>query len=153
MTMPEHVTPWHDARYDMPVGRQLERYNELAAKDASARARIELVARGIYDPARHGADDRPALTVGEHIELLALAECIARTVRHPSNVHHALLAGVTWAGIARVVDSDELTVRRGYQLWADDQHDLNRHYPDRGMTADEHAAATARAAEGAGDLC
>jgi hypothetical protein len=153
MTMPEHVTTWHDARYDMPVSRQLERYNELAAKNASARARIELVARGIYDPARHGADDRPPLTVAEHIELLALAECVARTVRHPSNVHHALLAGVTWADIARVVDSDELTVRRDYQLWADDQHDLNQRYPDRGMTADEYAAATARVAEGAGDPC
>ena len=35
MTMPEHVTTWHDARYDMPVSRQLERYNELAAKNAS----------------------------------------------------------------------------------------------------------------------
>ncbi|MEV6868453.1 hypothetical protein AB0M44_46680 [Streptosporangium subroseum] len=151
MTMPEHVTPWHDARYDMPVSQQLERYNELAAKNASARARIELLARGIYDSARHGADDRPPLTAAEHIELLALAECIARTVRHPSNVHHALLAGVTWADIARVVDSDELTVRRDYQLWADGRHDLNQHYPDRGMTADEHASATARVAEGAGD--
>ncbi|WP_436762221.1 hypothetical protein [Streptosporangium sp. V21-05] len=147
----EHLTNWRDARYDMPVSRQLERYNELAAKNASARARTELVARGVYDPARHGADDRPALTVAEHIELLALAECVARTVRHPSNLHHALLAGVTWAEIAHVVDSDEFTVRRDYQRWADDQYDLNRHSPDRGMSADEHAAATARVAEGAGD--
>ncbi|MER6171431.1 hypothetical protein [Streptosporangium sp. NPDC001681] len=148
MTMSEHIATWRDARYDMPVSQQLERYNELAAKHASARARIELVARGIYDPARHGADDRPALTVAEHIELLALAECIARTVCHPANVHHAVLAGVTWADIARIVDSDELTVRRDYQRWADDQHDLNRHSPNLGMTADEHVAATARAAEG-----
>ncbi|WP_440066655.1 hypothetical protein [Streptosporangium sp. OZ121] len=150
MTMPEHITTWRDARFDMPVGRQLERYDELAAKNASARARVELVARGIYDPARHGADDRSALTVAEHIELLALAECIARTVRHPPNFHHALLAGVTWAQIAHVVDSDELAVRRAYQRWADDQHDLNRRYPDRGMTAEEYAAATARVAEGVG---
>ncbi|MEU4231473.1 hypothetical protein AB0F17_44875 [Nonomuraea sp. NPDC026600] len=150
MTMPDHITTWRDARYDMPVSQQLERYDELAAKNASARARMELVARGIYDPARHGADDRPPLTVGEHIELLALAECIARTVRHPSNIHHALLAGVTWADIAHIVDSDEPTVRRDYQQWADDQHELNQRYPDRGMTADEHAAATARAAEGYG---
>lgn len=146
MTMPEHIATWHDARYDMPVSRQLERYNELAAKDTSARARAELVARGTYDPARHGDEDRPALTVAEHIELLALAECVARTVRHPSNIHHALLAGVTWADIAHVVDSDELTVRREYQRWADDQHDLNQRYPHLGMTPDEHAAATARAA-------
>ncbi|MFI6453163.1 hypothetical protein ACIBF6_16560 [Streptosporangium amethystogenes] len=101
MTVPEHIATWRDARYDMPVSRQLERYNELAAKHASARARIELVDRGIYDPVRHGADDRPPLTVAEHIELLALAECIARTVRHPANVHHALLAGVTWADTYR----------------------------------------------------
>jgi hypothetical protein len=149
MTTPEHNSAiWLDARYDMPVSRQLERFNELAAKNASARARIELVERGAYDPARHGADDRPSLTVAEHIELLALAESIARTVRHPSNVHHALMAGVTWADIARTTDSDELTVRRDYQQWADDQYDLNQRFPDRGMTADEHAAATARAAEG-----
>jgi hypothetical protein len=151
MTMAEHSTTWHDARYDMPVSRQLERYNELAAKNASARARIELVARGMYDPDRHGADDRHSLTVAEHIELLALAESIARTVRHPSNVHHALLAGVTWADIARITDSDELTARRDYQQWADDQYDLNQRFPDRGMTAAEHAAATARAAKGVGD--
>ncbi|MEU4539397.1 hypothetical protein AB0G15_31540 [Streptosporangium sp. NPDC023825] len=149
--MPEHITTWRDARFDMPVSRQLERYNELAAKNASARARAELAARGIYDPARHGAEERPALTVEEHIELLALAECVARTVRHPSNLHHALLAGVTWTQIAQVVDSDELTVRRAYRQWAEDQHDLNQRYPDRGMTAEEYAAATARVAEGAGD--
>jgi hypothetical protein len=145
--MPENLTSWRDARYDMPVSQQLERYNELAGKDASARARVELVTRGVYDPARHGADDRPPLSVAEHIELLALAECIARTVRHPANVHHALLAGVTWADIARIVDSDELTVRRDYQQWADDQHDLNQRYPNLGMTTDEHAAATIRAAQ------
>lgn len=149
MTTPEQSTTWYDARYDMPVSRQLERYDELAARDTSARARIELVERGVYDPARHGADDRPPLTVAEHIELLALAESIARTVRHPSNVHHALLAGVTWADIARIMATDEATVRRDYQQWADDQYDIHRHFPDRGMTADEHAAATARAAKGA----
>ncbi|WP_329081650.1 hypothetical protein [Streptosporangium sp. NBC_01469] len=89
--------------------------------------------------------------MAEHIELLALAECVARTVRHPSNVHHALLAGVTWAEIARVIDSDEIAVRRDYRQWADDQYDLNQRYSDRGMTADEHAAAIAGAAEGVGD--
>ncbi|MEV6157556.1 hypothetical protein AB0L53_45190 [Nonomuraea sp. NPDC052129] len=146
--MSEHIATWRDARYDMPVGQQLARYDELAAKHASARARIELVTRGIYDPARHGADDRPPLTVAEHIELLALAECIARTVRHPANIHHAVQAGVTWADIARIVDSDERTVRRDYQQWADDQYDLNRQDPDLGMTAEEHVAATARASTG-----
>ncbi|GAA1287251.1 hypothetical protein Psi02_52650 [Planotetraspora silvatica] len=144
MSTPEHITTWRDARYDMPVAQQLERYDKLAARDASARARVELVARGIYDPVRHGAEDRPPLTVAEHIELLALAECIARTVRHPANIHHALLAGVTWAAIAHVMDSDEATVRRDYQQWADDQHDLNLQHPHLGMTADEYAAATAR---------
>ncbi|MGW4425078.1 hypothetical protein [Streptosporangium sp. NPDC004631] len=151
MTTPEHLTTWLDAHYDMPVSQQLERYDKLAAQDTSARARVELVARGVYDPVRHGAEDRPPLTVAEHIELLALAECIARTVRHPANVHHALLAGVTWADIARIVDSDEPTVRRAYRQWADDQHDLNQHYPNLGMTADEHAAATARAAQSTTD--
>lgn len=147
MTTPEPNASWHDARYDLPVSRQLERYNELAAKNAAARARIELVERGVYDPDRHGADDRPPLTVGEHLELLGLAESIARTVRHPSNVHHALLAGAAWADIARSTGSDELTVRRDYQRWADDQYELNQRFPDRGMTAEEHAAATARAGD------
>ncbi|WP_329080588.1 hypothetical protein [Streptosporangium sp. NBC_01469] len=144
MTPPENITTWHDARYDMPVSRQLERYNELAARNASARARTELVARGTYDPARHGAEDRPPLTVAEHLELLALAESIARTVRHPANIHHALLASATWADIALALDSDATTLRRDYRQWADDQHDLNRHHPTLGMTADEHAAAIAR---------
>ncbi|WP_329430619.1 hypothetical protein OG339_22225 [Streptosporangium sp. NBC_01495] len=144
MTPPENITTWHDARYDMPVSRQLERYNELAARNASARARAELMARGTYDPARHGAEDRPPLTVAEHLELLALAESIARTVRHPANVHHALLAGATWADIALALDSDAATLRRDYRQWADDQHDLNRHHPTLGMTADEYSAAIAR---------
>ncbi|MFC4006901.1 hypothetical protein ACFOY2_06700 [Nonomuraea purpurea] len=39
MTTPEHVPTWRDARFDMPVSRQLERYDELAARNASARAR------------------------------------------------------------------------------------------------------------------
>jgi hypothetical protein len=151
MTTPEPITSWRDARFDMPVSRQLERYDALAAKDAAARARAELVTRGIYDPARHGSDDRPALTVAEHLELLALAECIARTVRHPAHVHHALQAGVTWPDIARLVDSDEPAVRRDYQRWADDQHDLHQSYPHLGMTDDEYAAATARAGQGATD--
>jgi len=151
MSMPEHSATWYDACYDLPLSQQLERYNELAAKNASARARIELVTRGIYDPVRHGADDRPPLTAAEHIELLALAESIARTVRHPSNIHHALLAGVTWTDIARITSSDDLTVRRNYQQWADDQYDINQRFPDRGMTADEHLAATARAAKEMGD--
>ncbi|SDI29999.1 hypothetical protein [Nonomuraea jiangxiensis] len=148
MTMPESLPTWRDARYDMPVSRQLERYDQLAAKQDGARARAQLVERGLYDPARHGTGDRPALTADEQVELLALAECIARTVRHPSNIHHAMLAGLTWAEIAHVIDSDELTLRRDYQRWADDQYDLHRRYPDRGMTADEHAAATARATRG-----
>ncbi|MER5321631.1 hypothetical protein [Streptosporangium roseum] len=151
MTLPENITTWRDARYDVPVSRQLERYNELAARNESARARVELVARGIYDPDRHGAGDRPPLTVAEHIELLALAESIARTVRHPANVHHALLAGATWADIALAVGSDEHAVRRDYRQWADDQHDLNQHHPHLGMTADEYAAATARVARSTTD--
>ncbi|MBE1582144.1 hypothetical protein ACFPOI_28170 [Nonomuraea angiospora] len=151
MTTSEPITSWRDARFDMPVSRQLERYDALAAKDAAARARVELVTRGIYDPARHGAGDRPALTVAEHLELLALAECIARTVRHPAHVHHALEAGATWADIARIVDSDEPAVRRAYRQWADDQHDLHQSHPHLGMTAEEHAAATARAGQGAAE--
>ncbi|GAA4196183.1 hypothetical protein GCM10022252_43100 [Streptosporangium oxazolinicum] len=144
MTPPENITTWHDARYDLPVSRQLERYNELAARNASARARAELMARGTYDPTRHGTEDRPPLTVAEHLELLALAESIARTVRHPANIHHALLAGATWADIALALDSDATTLRQDYRQWADDQHDLNQHHPTLGMTADEHTAAIAR---------
>lgn len=145
--MSEDGTNWRDARYDLPVSRQLERYDALAAKHASAAARAELVERGTYDPARHGTDERPPLTVSEHLELLALAESIARTVRHPSNVHHAVVAGASWDEVAKVIDSDPATVRHEYRQWADEQYELHQRFPDRGMTAEEHATALSKADE------
>lgn len=86
------------------------------------------------------------LTVAEHLELLAAGEAVARYVRHPTRVDHALKAGASWADIAKALDTDENKVRAAYRQWADGQHHLHQTTDGKlGIDADEHAAAVARA--------
>jgi hypothetical protein len=60
--LPGEGRTWLDAR---------DRYEELTQRDLSARARAVLVARGGYDPARHGTSGPQPLTLTEHLEVLA----------------------------------------------------------------------------------
>jgi hypothetical protein len=69
----------------------------LTQRDLSARARATLVARGEYDPAKHGTGDPEPLSLREHLEVLANGEAVVRVYRHPYQVHQALEAGATWA--------------------------------------------------------
>ncbi|WP_204070339.1 hypothetical protein [Sphaerisporangium krabiense] len=50
--------------------------------------------------------------------------------------------------MATATGREERDARRDYQIWADDRYDLHRNYPGTtsGMTGEEHAQATARAA-------
>lgn len=73
-----------------------ERFEELVAREVSARAFMALVARGEYAPRIHGDAGGPEpLTVTEHLELLAAGELLARYYRHPAHAHRALQAGAT----------------------------------------------------------
>ncbi|WP_405141921.1 hypothetical protein OG589_32560 [Sphaerisporangium sp. NBC_01403] len=73
---------------------------------------------------------------------------IARSIRNPAHVDRALQAGVTWQQVATATGQDEQDARRDYQVWADDRHDLHQDYPGTtsGMTDEQHAQASARAA-------
>jgi hypothetical protein len=106
---------WLDAR---------DRYDELTQRDLSARSRAILVARGEYDPTKHGTADLEPLTLTEHLEVLANGEVVARVYRHPAQVDRALRAGATWAQIAEATGSSEAQVRQDYREWAEGQHGL-----------------------------
>jgi hypothetical protein len=132
-----------------------DRYDELTQRDLSARARATLVARGEYDPAKHGSADPEPLTLSEYLEVLASGEVVARVYRHPYQVHQALEAGATWQQIADATGISEDQARREYREFAEGQHklwtgELGGRQGRFGMDDDEHAAAIARAAVGAG---
>jgi hypothetical protein len=115
---------------------QIARYRELADHDVMARSIAILKARGTYQPSEHVNEDRfPPLTVAEHLEMLALGECIARYYRHPSQVDHAVRAGATWAQIAAATGATETEARTAYREWAERQHKY------AGMSDAEYAAA------------
>src|SRR6516165_3100466 len=85
---------------------QMDRYGELAERNAMAAAIAILKARGDYEPDDHvNEENYPPLTVAEHVELLALGERIARYYRHRSQVDSAVKAGATW---------DQIAARRGH---------------------------------------
>ncbi|MEW9528559.1 hypothetical protein [Microbispora sp. NPDC049125] len=150
MTSPLHDGPTspHELS-DVPISARLKRWHELSDRDLHVQAIDTLKSRGDYDPSRHGDAGRyPPLTAGEHVELLALAESIARSVRSLAHVDRALQAGVTWQQVATATGQDEQDARRDYQMWADDRHDLYQNYPgtSSGMTGEQYAEAIARAA-------
>jgi hypothetical protein len=135
---------WLDAR---------DRYDELTQRDLSARTRATLVARGEYDPARHGTSDPEPLTLTERLEVLANGEAVARVYRHPYQVHQALEAGATWEQIADATGTSEEKARQAYREFAEGQHGLWTGElggePGRfGLDDEAYAAAIARAAEG-----
>jgi hypothetical protein len=93
-----------------------ERFEELTNRDLMVRAYATLKACGSYDPQRHGdADKYQPLTAGEHLEILAAGEMLARYYRHPALVHQAVTAGASWPQIAAATGSDEATVRQAYR--------------------------------------
>ncbi|MCW2875903.1 MAG: hypothetical protein JWQ95_3 [Sphaerisporangium sp.] len=146
--LPDSPTSPHELS-DVPISTRLERWHELSGRDLHVQAIAALKSRGDYDPSRYGdADKYPPLTAGEHVELLVLGESIARSVRNPAHVDRALQAGVTWQQVATATGQDEQDARQDYQMWADDRHDLHQDYPGTtsGMTDEQHARATARAA-------
>jgi hypothetical protein len=143
-------TTYHEAssayRY---TGDAQKRHDELTQRAALARARATLIARGEYDPARHGTGKHEPLNVEEHLEVLATGELVARTYRHPANVDRALKAGATWEQVAAALDCDEAQACHDYRKWAEGQHRLwAGEYGgggEFGMNDAEYAEALARA--------
>jgi hypothetical protein len=143
-------TTYHDAssayRY---TGDAQERHHQLTQRDALARAKATLKARGEYDPARHGTEEHEPLSVDEHLEVLATGEVVARMYRHPATVDRALEAGATWEQVAAALDCDQAQARQDYRNWAEGQHRLwAGEYGDGGkfgMNDAEYAEALARA--------
>jgi len=117
-----------------------------------SRAIATLRVRGEWNDDRSlDPDDYPPLTAAEHLEMLALGEVIARHYRHPSHVHHTVMAGATWEQIATAIGGDPSQARQAYREWAEGQHQLRQDFPGGiiGLGDDEYAAAI-KAADTAG---
>jgi hypothetical protein len=145
----------YDEASERPFADVVNRYRALNDRDTMARAIVTLQARGDWNDDRSiRPEDYPALTVAEHLEMLALGEALARHYRHPVQVHHAVLSGATWAQIAAATGGDPDQVRQDYRAWAEEQHQLRQDYPGGtiGLGDDEYAAALRAAGEGGGRL-
>jgi len=91
----------YDEASAMPFTDVLNRYQVLDTRDMMSRSIATLKARGEWNDDRSlDPDDYPPLTAAEHLEMLALGQVIAQYYRHPSQVHHTVLAGATWEQIA-----------------------------------------------------
>ena len=128
----------------------LNRHQALTDRDSMARAIATLQARGEWNDDRSiKPEDFPPLTAAEHLELIALGEVMARHYRHPGQVHHAVLAGATWAQIAAATGGDPDQARQAYREWAEGQHKLRSDFPGGtiGLGDEEYAAAIKVAGE------
>ena len=122
----------------------LNRYQQLNDRHSMARAIATLRARGQWredrtlDPASY-----PPLTAGEHLDLIALGEVIARHYRHPVHVHYAVLAGATWEQIGAASGTDADEARVAYRGWAQEQHRVRLEFPGGtiGLDDSEYEAA------------
>jgi hypothetical protein len=138
--------------WDMPFPDVLNRYQVLENRGTMSLAIATLRVRGEWNDDRSlDPDDYPPLTAAEHLEMLALGEVVARHYRHPSQVHHAVMAGATWEQIAAATGGDPGQARQAYREWAEGQHQLRRDFPGGviGLGDDEYAAAI-KAADAAG---
>jgi hypothetical protein len=147
----EHPVTYYEASTGSIVDQE-KRYRELAQHDALAGAIATGKARGTYVPNEHVNEERfPPLTVAEHLEMLALGECIARYYRHPAQVHHAVVAGATWQQIADATGGDADQARQAYRDWAEEQHKLRQDFPGGTIGLGDAEYAAALRAAGAGD--
>jgi len=144
----------YDEVSELSLPDVLNHYQQLNDRDSMSRAIATLQARGEWNDDRSlNPADYPPLTAAEHLALLALGERIARHYRHPSLVHHAVLAGATWAQIAAATGGDPDQARQAYRDWAEGQHRLRLDFPGGtlGLGDAEYAAAVKAAGEPAAD--
>jgi hypothetical protein len=151
MAAPRPLT-YHQASSVYPyTGDARERHDDLTHRRILAQARATLIARGEYDPAKHGTEEHEPLSVDEHLEVIATGEIVARTYRHPADVDRALKADASWEQVAAARGCDEAQARADYREWAEGQHHLwASDYSGGGkfgMNDAEYAKAIARAGE------
>ena len=137
------MTTYHEAS-ERPFADVVNRFRALNERDTMARAIATLQARGEWGDDRSiRPEDYPALTVAEHLEMLALGEAVARYYRHPAQVHHAVIAGATWSQIAAASGGDPDQARQAYRAWVEEQYQLRQEFPGGtiGLGDEEYAAA------------
>ena len=97
----------YDAASGMPFTDVLTRYQVLENRGTMSGAIRTLRVRGEQNDDRSpGPEDHPPLTAAEHLEMLALGEVIACYYRHPSQVHHTVMASATWEQTAAATGGD-----------------------------------------------
>jgi hypothetical protein len=111
-------------RYGSRVWEAIDRRNELDQRYHLGRARAGLMARGEYDPAKHGTGNDEPLTVAEHLERIALDEYISRFYQPHYELDEALKAGATLAQVAAALGCHEDEARDRIRSWAEGQHHL-----------------------------
>jgi Homeodomain-like domain len=118
------------------------RYEALWARNA--------VADGTGGDEGDTEEARP-LARAEALELLALAEVIARKARYGRQlaVRTARQAGASWSQIGQALGISKQTAWEAHTRWIDQQVQLHRRSGDSGL--DEDAATRARALAGAAD--
>jgi hypothetical protein len=101
-----------------------------------------------------GEDAGPAgrsLDVGDHLELLALAEVITRKAGYgrQSTVRAARAAGASWSQIGRAMGSTKQSAWEAHNRWIDEQARLHEETDYEGL--DEAEVSIARAQAGDSD--
>ena len=119
----------YDEASGMPFTDVLTRYQVLENRGTMSGAIRTLRVRGEQNDDRSpGPEDHPPLTAAEHLEMLALGEVIACYYRHPSQVHHTVMAGATWEQIAAAAGGDPGQARQAYWERAEGQRQLRGRY-------------------------
>jgi hypothetical protein len=122
----DHPLTYHQAM-DLSLPDRRARYEELTDRELMVRSIATLQARGEYDQDKHPDPGKyQPLTVGEHLEILALGEAIAFYYRHPAGVDHAVRAGATWEQIGAARNTTAEAARVAYREWAEGQHTYAR---------------------------
>jgi hypothetical protein len=116
---------WDDYALES-LGDLVSRLVDLTGRDAVSRHLDALKANGTYDPERHADPALYApLSAVERLEVLALGEAVTRTARHPSYVHQAVQAGLSWEEISAALGCTPEAARSAYRAWADAQRHLH----------------------------
>ena len=127
------------SRYQGAEAEAYERFAELRMQDVAALSANPVLSAGC-EP----------LTAAEHLEMMAVAEVLARYFRRDqARIHHAVGAGASWEQIAGAVGTSAARARQDYRDWAGQQHvrSENPHPYGLGLDDFEYLTALARAAE------
>ena len=135
------VTAPDDVESGMTLRAAVARYDELRTRQAL-----------VGDP--DGEEDEPVqeeLSVGELLELLALAEVITRKAGYGRQltVRAARAAGASWSQIGRAMGSSKQSAWEAHNRWIDEQARLHKESGFEGL--DEVEASHVRALADASD--